>query len=58
MLVLTRKRQQQFKIGADITVTLLEIRGDQVRIGIQAPEDLLILRSELTERNRQIREES
>ncbi len=47
MLVLTRKVGEQIKIGNDITVTVLEVLGSKVRIGIDAPEILSILRGEL-----------
>lgn len=38
MLVLSRKRDQIIRIGDDITVTLVEIRGEKVRLGICAPQ--------------------
>jgi len=47
MLVLTRKEGQTIRIGADITVTVLSVRGSQVRIGIDAPRATAVLRSEL-----------
>lgn len=47
MLVLTRKVGEQIKIGNDIIITVLEVLGNKVRIGIDAPENLLILRGEL-----------
>ena len=37
MLVLTRKLQQQIKIGEEITVTILRVKGHTVRVGIEAP---------------------
>lgn len=49
MLVLTRKKTERIRIGDDIFVTVTEIRGDKVRIGIDAPSDLKILREELVE---------
>ena len=36
MLILSRKTDQQIKIGDDITLTIIEIRGDQVKIGVEA----------------------
>jgi len=48
MLVLTRKREQKIQIGPHVTVTILSVRAGAVRIGIQAPPDVKILRSELT----------
>jgi len=47
MLVLTRKLKQQIQIGANITVTVLRVQGNSVRIGIEAPNDVRILRGEL-----------
>ena len=47
MLVLTRKLQQQIKIGDNITVTVLRVSGTTVRIGIDAPRDVRVLRNEL-----------
>ena len=47
MLVLTRKLQQQVKIGDHITVTILRVKGHTVRIGIDAPRDVRVARGEL-----------
>ena len=47
MLVLTRKLQQQIKIGDNITVTILKVKGSAVSIGIDAPREIHIVRSEL-----------
>lgn len=48
MLVLTRKPQQQVQIGERrITVTVLEVRGGRVRLGIEAPDDVTIRRQEI-----------
>jgi carbon storage regulator len=47
MLVLTRKLGQKVVIAEDITVTLLEIGGNKVRLGIEAPDHIRVLRSEL-----------
>jgi carbon storage regulator len=49
MLVLARRSNETIQIGDDITVTLLEIKGNQVRLGIEAPGDVVILREELLE---------
>lgn len=49
MLILTRKTGQGFRIGDDIEITITEISGDKVRVGINAPKDIKILRSELSE---------
>jgi carbon storage regulator len=47
MPILTRGPTQAVKIGDDVTVTVLEIRGAQVRIGVSAPRDTPIVREEL-----------
>ena len=51
MLVITRKRGQSVKIGADVFVTVLDDRNRPVRLGIHAPADVLVLRTELCERD-------
>jgi carbon storage regulator len=50
MLVLTRKSEEAFRIGDDITVTVLGIRGNQVQIGISAPSEVRIYRGEIYEK--------
>ncbi len=52
MLILTRRPTQTVTIGNDVTVTVLEIRGRQVRIGVTAPRDIAVLREEITEKPR------
>jgi carbon storage regulator CsrA len=47
MLVLSRKLQQQIKIGDQISVTILRVKGNTVRLGIQAPRDVRVVRGEL-----------
>ncbi len=47
MLVLTRKSNQSIMIGDDIEVTVLSIMGEKVRIGIQAPRDIPVFRTEV-----------
>lgn len=47
MLVLTRKIGESFVIGDSITITVVSSKGGQVRVGIDAPKDLAITRSEL-----------
>lgn len=46
MLVLTRKIDQEICVGDDIVIKITDIRGDKVRIGIDAPRDVKILRRE------------
>ena len=50
MLVLSRKAEESMFIGDDIKITVLDIRGGQVRIGITAPQDSKIHREEVYER--------
>jgi carbon storage regulator len=47
MLVLTRRSQQSIMIGKDVVITILEVRGDQVRIGVSAPRDVAVHREEV-----------
>ena len=49
MLVLTRRSNQSIMIGTDIVVTVLEVRGEQVRIGIKAPREVEVHREEVFE---------
>jgi carbon storage regulator len=47
MLVLSRRAGESVVLGEDITVTILEVRGDVVRVGIDAPRSLKVHRAEL-----------
>ncbi len=47
---MTRKSGEAINIGDEITVTVLEIRGNQVRLGLQAPQSVVIQRKELYEK--------
>jgi len=49
MLVLTRSLDESILIGDDITVTVVRIDGSSVRIGIEAPLDVVVLRAELVD---------
>jgi carbon storage regulator len=49
MLVLSRKPGEALRIGEDVEVTVVEVKGDMVRIGIQAPRDIQVWRRELWE---------
>ncbi len=53
MLVLTRKSQERILIGEDITVTVVRVQGQSVRIGIDAPPEVAIRRGELASRGQQ-----
>ena len=47
MLVLNRKVEESIKIGSDITITVLKINSKQIRIGVNAPKEITVLRTEL-----------
>ena len=49
MLVLTRKVRESITIGNDVVVTVLEIRGNQIRIGVEAPKQTPVNRTEIYE---------
>ncbi|MDR3301984.1 MAG: carbon storage regulator CsrA [Spirochaetaceae bacterium] len=49
MLILSRKRDEKIVIGDNITVTIIEVRGDQVRLGINAPKHVKVYREEVFE---------
>ena len=51
MLVLSRKTNQKILIGDNITVTVLKVRGNTVRLGIEAPRDISVVRGELPRNN-------
>jgi len=50
VLILTRKLGEALLIGKDIRVVVLEVRGKQVRIGIAAPDEVVVLREEVHQR--------
>lgn len=47
MLVLTRKAQQKIKVGDNVVITILRVKGQAVRIGIDAPQNIRVVRAEL-----------
>ena len=47
MLVLSRQRDETIMIGDDIEITVIEVRGDQVRLGVSAPRDVTVHRKEI-----------
>ena len=49
MLVLTRKVGERIQLGDNITVTLVKINGNVVRVGIDAPPEMVVMRQELAE---------
>lgn len=49
MLVLSRKLGETLVIGPDITLTVVEVKGNRVRLGVKAPANVTVLRGELAE---------
>lgn len=49
MLVLSRKKNESIIIAGDIVITVVEVRGDKVRLGIEAPKDVPVHREEVYE---------
>lgn len=47
MLILSRKIDEKIKIGNDITITLIDVHSDQVKIGIEAPKNVKVFRQEV-----------
>jgi carbon storage regulator len=47
MLILTRRKDETILIGENISIKVVEIRGRQVRLGVDAPADILVLREEM-----------
>lgn len=47
MLVLSRKQNERIRVGESVVVTVVRVNGDKVRIGIEAPSDMRVLRDEL-----------
>ncbi len=47
MLVLSRRESQRIRLGNPIVVTVVRVAGDKVRLGIEAPADVVVLRDEL-----------
>lgn len=57
MLILTRRVGETLMIGDEVTVTVLGVKGNQVRIGVNAPKSVSVHREEIYERIRKEREE-
>jgi carbon storage regulator len=47
MLVLSRKESERIRLGDSIVLTIVRVSGDKVRLGIEAPPEILVLRDEL-----------
>jgi len=54
MLILTRRLAETLVIGGGITVTVLDIKGSRVRIGVNAPRDVVVQREEILEKARTV----
>lgn len=54
MLVLTRKNQQQIQIGNNIVVTILQVKGQTVRVGIEAPREVRVVRGEISDKDEKV----
>ncbi len=50
MLVLSRKKNEKIVIGDNIVVTIVQVQGDRVRLGLEAPREVRIIRAELEDR--------
>ncbi|MFL2846796.1 MAG: carbon storage regulator CsrA [Pseudohongiellaceae bacterium] len=50
MLILTRRIGETLMVGDDVTITVLGVKGNQVRIGVNAPKDVAVHREEIYER--------
>ena len=50
MLILTRRVDESLVIGDNVTVTILGVKGNQVRIGVDAPRDVVVHREELAQK--------
>ena len=50
MLILTRRLGETLMVGDDVTITVLGVKGNQVRIGVNAPKDVAVHREEIYER--------
>jgi carbon storage regulator len=50
MLVLTRKVDERIQVGKDVVITIVRVRGGAVRVGIEAPKEVRVKRSELEDK--------
>ena len=54
MLVLSRKERESIRLGDSIRITIVRLSGDRVRLGIEAPTDLIVLREELEKKGKSV----
>ena len=52
MLILSRRVGESVLIGKDVSITILRVKGDQVRLGVQAPKEIAVQRDDLLEENK------
>ena len=57
MLILTRKVGESVLIGNDISITILSVRGNQVKLGVEAPKEVSVQREEIYQRIKQMKDE-
>ncbi len=57
MLILTRKVGESVLIGDDISITVLSVRGNQVKLGVEAPKEVSVHREEIYQRIKQMKDE-
>ncbi|AOZ67357.1 TPA: carbon storage regulator CsrA [Haemophilus influenzae] len=57
MLILTRKVGESILIGNDISITILSVRGNQVKLGVEAPKEVSVHREEIYQRIKQMKDE-
>ena len=57
MLILTRKVGESVLIGNDISITVLSVRGNQVKLGVEAPKEVSVHREEIYQRIKQMKDE-
>lgn len=57
MLILTRKVGESVLIGDDISISVLSVRGNQVKLGVQAPKEVSVHREEIYQRIKQMKDE-
>ena len=58
MLILTRRVGETVMVGNDVTVTIVGVKGNQIRIGVTAPKDVTVHREEIYERIKHEREQT
>jgi carbon storage regulator len=58
MLVLSRRAGESVVVGDDVTITILEVRGDVIRVGIDAPRSIAVHRAELLEQLESVNREA